>query len=262
MKKLFKRLFNNKVFTVRSRSLGGVRMRLNGLISGNVFFTDYEPDKQKAISALMPPNGVFFDVGANIGLHSYFVNKHFPDARIFSFEPLPDNLAYLNETIQRNGIRNMNVVGAAVSASPGESFFDISNSNFKGKLSTEKTALRVKMITLDGFVQERQVWPDLIKVDVEGAEEEVLLGAGEMIKQCKPTFIIELHNPTQDIKVAALLRQHGYDIQRVNPQAHLAGQPAFLPIPDLNKAWPNPDGVWGNIVAVHPENKNNNSISL
>lgn len=252
MKKFLKGLFFNKVFTVRSRSLGGIKMRLNNLINGSVFFKDYEPDKQKAIAALMPANGVFFDVGANIGLHTYFVSKHFPSTRIFCFEPLPDNLAYLNETISRNNIRNITVEGSAVSAKAGESFFDVSNSNFKGKLSSEKTALRVSMITLDDFVRENKVYPDLIKIDVEGAEEDVLLGAAAMIKQCTPAFIIELHNPVQDVRVAAILQAHGYHIQRVNPEGHQPGQPLFLPIADLTKGWPNPDGVWGNIVAVHP----------
>lgn len=252
MKKFIKGLFNNRVFKVRSRSLGGLKMRLNDLISGSVFFTDYEPDKQKAIATVMPPNGVFFDVGANIGLHSYFVNKHFPGTRICSFEPLPANLGYLRETIANNGIKNIEVVGSAVSSKAGESFFDINDSNFKGKLSSEKTALRVTMITLDDFVQQKQLWPDLVKIDVEGAEEDVLLGAAEMIKQSTPTFIIELHNPQQDVKVAAILRDHGYDIQRVNPEAHQPGQPTFLPITDLTKGWPHPDGVWGNILAIHP----------
>jgi FkbM family methyltransferase len=251
MKKILKRIFFNKILQVRSKSLNGLKLRVNHLINGAIFIEDYEPDKQTAIKLLMPEAGIFFDIGANVGLHSYFVAKHFPKAKIHSFEPLPDNLDYLAETLQNNQITSISIVPAAVGSASGESFFDISNSNFKGNLSKTQTSLKVKLIALDDFIDEHVLFPDLIKIDVEGAECDVLKGAQKSIEATHPTFIIELHTPEQDLLVAGFLVTLGYWLFRINPKAAELNQRCFLSIKNLTTSWPDPDGVWGNIAAIH-----------
>jgi len=81
----------------------------------------------------------------------------------------------------------------------------------------------------------------LAKVDVEGAESKVLLGARYTLQKPRPRLIVELHNPEQDVAAARILRDHQYRLTRLDG-------------PEIRKpdcGWPDRDGVWGTIIA-HP----------
>ena len=94
---------------------------------------------------------------------------------------------------------------------------------------------------LDALVAEWK--PDrinLIKIDVEGGEGKVLSGAMSVIDNFRPHFIIDLHNPTQDMLVAQLLASKDYRLSR------LSGPPILRT--DVGR--PHKDGVWGTIMAT------------
>jgi FkbM family methyltransferase len=238
------------VLPVLSSSLRGTRLRVNGLVKGSVFLHDYEPDKQNAFRFLLRGNSIFFDVGANVGLHSYYVARKFPQVKITAFEPLPGNAAYIRESVSLNNFKNISVVESAVSSSEGEAYFDENKNNSMGMLVARQTSLKVKLITLDNYVKQHDVYPDVLKIDVEGAESEVLKGAGHLIAKAAPSFIIELHNPQQDLEVARILLAHGYSIFRLNEKSTTPVN-MLLPISKPGKPWPDPDGVWGNLIAIH-----------
>lgn len=251
MKTVIKKLFNNRVLPVLSSSLRGTRLRVNGLVKGSVFIHDYEPDKQNAFRFLLRENSIFFDVGANVGLHSYYVTRKFPKVKIVAFEPLPGNAAYIRETIQLNGFKNIQVVETAVSAQEGEAFFDNTMNNSMGMLVARQTSLKVKLITLNDYTRQNNIYPDVLKIDVEGAESDVLKGSSHLIAQAKPCFIIELHNPVQDLEVARILLGHGYSIFRLSEKAGRLPTDILLPILKPGVPWPDPEGVWGNLIAIH-----------
>lgn len=262
MKKLVRKLLTNKVFRVIKGSLKGLKLKVTDLVHLSVFYRSYEPDKQQAFRLLVKPGDTFFDVGANIGLHSYFIARGYPGAKIYSFEPFPDNVAYIKDALNRNSFSNIQVVEAAVAAEGGEAFFEDGDDCAKGKLSDKQTSRKVKLVSLDEFASNSKIWPDILKVDVEGAESEVLRGAEKVIANKKPVFIIELHNPAQDLKVSEFLDQHQYEIYRLNP---LAGEnhkkQVLLPIRNLKSSWPDPEGVWGSIVAIHRDKLRNYKIN-
>jgi hypothetical protein len=94
--------------------------------------------------------------------------------------------------------------------------------------------------TLDTLLEELAcLHPALIKIDVEGAEERVLHGAERVVAASRPVFVIDLHNPEQDLAVARWLTERGYRLER------LSGPP----IERSDRGWPEPTGVWGAIVA-------------
>lgn len=251
MKAVIKKLFTNRVLPVMSNSLKGTKLRVNDLVKGSVFIRDYEPDKQRAFRFLLRNNSIFFDVGANVGLHSFYVTRHFPNVKITAFEPLPGNAAYIREAIELNKFQNISVEEAAVSSSEGDAYFDVSKNNLMGKLAEQQTNLKVKLITLDDFVRRNNVYPDVIKIDVEGAESDVLRGSSHLIQQATPSMVIELHNPKQDLEVAGLLLSHGYSIYRLNTEPVQKDTDLLLTISKPDKSWPDPDGVWGNLIAIH-----------
>ena len=80
-----------------------------------------------------------------------------------------------------------------------------------------------------------------VKVDVEGAESKVLLGARDTLEKLRPRLIVELHNPEQDVAVARILRELQYQLTRLDGSE--------IRKPDCG--WPDRDGVWGTIIA-HP----------
>jgi len=259
MKKLFKKLLDNRTLPVLKGTLKGTRLKVSELVSGSVFFENYEPDKQKVLKLLLGPKDVFFDIGANVGLHCYYVVKNFPFVTVYAFEPLPDNTAYMKEIVAANSFEHIEIIEAAVGAAPGESFFEMSDSNFSGRLSDGPTALRVKLTTLDEFTQERNIWPDVIKIDAESAESDVLNGAIQLVVHRPPVFIIELHNPTQDKLVADFFKEHNYTIFRINKDPNAPMAEMLVPIKNPSASWPDPNGVWGGIVAVH---KKSSSLPL
>jgi len=253
MKKIFRTvlmsLLNGRTITVMAGPLTGLKLRLNNLIKLRNYFSPYEPDKQKAFSMFLQNQSVFFDIGANIGLHSYYVSKTHPEVKVIAFEPLPINASYIREAIARNNLDKIELVEEAISSSVGLSFFDERDNNSKGMLSKKESHLKVKTNTLDEYVFSTGVFPDVVKIDVEGAKGDVLEGASKLIKMRPPVFIIELHNPEQDTRVAALLIKQNYSIKRLNDDPH-CGQNTLLEIKSKHTSWPDRDGVWGNIVAI------------
>ncbi|HQQ96790.1 MAG TPA: FkbM family methyltransferase [Cyclobacteriaceae bacterium] len=248
---MVRKLLDGRVLRVLSGPLRGLKLRVTPLIKINNFVLPYEPDKQMAFDLLLKKDAVFFDVGANIGLHSYFTALKFPEASIYAFEPMPDNAVYISEVIRLNNLDNIKVIQAAISNESGKAFFDFSDNNSKGRISEEHTDVSVETYSLDDFVKENAISPDVVKVDVEGAEGKVLEGAVELMKNRPPIFIIELHTPEQDRQVARILIKHGYSIKRLNPSATGLNNDLLLEIKNTSATWPDPDGVWGSIVAIH-----------
>jgi hypothetical protein len=93
-------------------------------------------------------------------------------------------------------------------------------------------SIQVQTISLDRFCEANQVLPDFLKIDVEGAEYDVLIGGRETIGRSQPTMLIELHHFDGDLaanRVPDLLSKWNYRIQWLEkwPQtSHILAQPS------------------------------------
>ena len=85
----------------------------------------------------------------------------------------------------------------------------------------------VNSITLDDFLKSKGVWPDVIKVDVEGAEMNVLMGMRQTLRDCKPILFLEIHPTnlhyfnTSTSEILSLLIENNYkwfEIERMRNQ--------------------------------------------
>ena len=247
VKSLLKSLINNQTFPIISGPLKGVKLRVDPLIQGVYFFKPYEPDKQYALSQYLRKDSIFFDVGANVGMHSLYAFKSFPGIKIYSFEPLPKNIQYFRETIQRNKLHDIHIIPKAVGAFTGKIYFEEGVTNLQGKITEAKTSLEIDIITLDDFITNSGKYPDVIKVDVEGAEIDVLNGALKLIKSKPPIWIIELHNQEQCRLVSEFFSDKNFKLLRLVENSQ---HPSIVPISKPLAYWPDSDGVHGNIVAV------------
>jgi FkbM family methyltransferase len=145
-----------------------------------------------------------YDVGANIGVISTLLAKHknSVNVKIASFEPEPRNFSQLKKNIVLNGLEGKVVphqmalgkekgsIGLFIRGYEGEGRHSILAS--KGSTGT----VNVEVETCSAFVEKTGLVPDLIKIDVEGAEGHVLAGMEDLIKTHKKprAIFLEIHN--------------------------------------------------------------------
>lgn len=141
-------------------------------------------------SAIMPPTlpafypKVIYDLGANVGVSSLFFASLYPKASIYGFEPLPENLEVC--LLNYRGIANKSQVFPwAIGSKTGQATFDCKNDSRGGRLETAHhdpslhttSQIQVKVISVTDLIdQEGLPPPDFLKIDVEGAEYDVLEG--------------------------------------------------------------------------------------
>lgn len=143
------------------------------------------------------------DVGANIGLYVLLASRLMPAVgRIAAFEASPIEHAKLLWTIGRNRLANVDVVAAAVSDATGSATIHqslagagaLNRLDRPAKSSGQWQQVEVPMTTLDTWTgQHPGITVDLLKIDVEGHEFPVLVGADNLIRRFRPVVLIEVN---------------------------------------------------------------------
>ncbi|MEK6477325.1 FkbM family methyltransferase [Catalinimonas sp. 4WD22] len=138
------------------------------------------------------------DCGANIGMSILFFKKIYPSCHILAFEPNPNAFHLLEKNIKDNKVENVILKKIGLSNKSGSINFYLSEN--KGSLlgSTNSNRggnniLKIQTSTLSSYIENKSY--DLIKMDVEGAEQEIIddLVATNQIRNSK-TYIIEYHH--------------------------------------------------------------------
>lgn len=150
--------------------------------------------------------GHFFDVGANVGTFAWRALNQKPTVKVHLFEPDRTNLRLLRKTIRTNRLPNISVWEGVVadSTEPREFLVDDVSGATGGIVDhrSNTTSLQaaygltrkvvVAATTLDACVPAvDEVGPVLVKIDVEGAEREVLSGAAAFTRRFRPLYIVE-----------------------------------------------------------------------
>ena len=214
----------------------------------NLFFNNAEEAVYKVYDIFIRKGSVVLDIGANIGLHSYYLSRRFEHTTVYSFEPLPSNAAYIREVIRINKISNIHVIEKAVNDKSGTCYFDTAQNNHVGHISAKDSGLRVDAISLDDFITSNNILPAFIKVDVEGAEYSVLKGFRNSIETLLPVMMIELHNPEQSEMVSDYFHKISYTLFKLLDKKYARGEKLLLEIKDLGNGLP-PD-MNGQVVAI------------
>ena len=161
---------------------------------------NWNPAEFQAFRAAVGPGAVAFDIGANVGAYSlalgHWVGR---GGRVFAFEPSPLEYDGLCEHIRLNDLADrvtpvQSAVGADVATLP----FIVEPTAGEGRLAavgSARATVTVPVTTVDAFCAEGRVVPDFIKVDVEGAELDVLRGARDTIARTRGrlALFVELH---------------------------------------------------------------------
>lgn len=196
----------------------------------------YELALQRLIAKHLHPGTVFFDVGANVGFYSLIASRNVQaSGQVIAFEPLPENCAYLSQHVYLNQCENVVIKPYAISDYTGVAFFTKTNSNFTGHLSDSDSGYKVQVYSLDSLIEDGAIpSPDALKIDVEGEEYKVLLGASEMLEKNHPIIFLATHGSAVQNQCIFLLRQLGYTIFPVNPSLPVELSGELIAVPESN----------------------------
>jgi FkbM family methyltransferase len=183
-----------------------------------------EPD-YPILRALARGRRCIYDVGAYVGITALLMGRALgPGGRLLAFEPSPQAAGIIRENADLNGLaESITVVNGFAGARPGAlvEFYDsgpcVYNSAIAGR-----SALRggpsirptlVPTVTLDEAAAVTGTAPEFVKIDVEGAELGVLDGAPRILREARPTILLELHElPDRDLPAHARAA-----VERVEP---------------------------------------------
>lgn len=162
-----------------------------------VFQDAIEPEFQN-LEAFLDATGVFVDVGASTGIYSLKAARHYGDqGTVLALEPHPEVAAVLAKNIAENGFRNIRLRRVCAGAESGVQSLWM-NEGKPNQFSLVRRvdnapSMQVEVVTLDElFKSESLTALDFMKVDVEGAERDVLLGASSLIEKYRPIIQVEV----------------------------------------------------------------------
>lgn len=147
---------------------------------------------------------IVLDCGGHIGSFTMYVKSHWPKAKVYVMEPVPDNLNLLKENIAQNNLTDINVIPYALYGQSGTFYIDLANKQFDAvNVSVEKPNhnqfVTIEALTLDEVLQKNQISiVDLMKMDIEGAEYHIFAHSLESLNQHVRRIIMEFH-PAGDI---------------------------------------------------------------
>ncbi len=205
----------------------------------------YEPAKVRALQRIIKPGMTFVDVGGNKGDFALIAAKTTADrARVLCIEPEPDNVAWIRKSVARNRYTSVEVLDVALAERDGQDTLFLGPKSGWHTLVEDPTlvvgTITVPTRTLDGVLAERGIdHVDVIKIDVEGAEDRVLAGGATTFSGTNPmTVLLDLHPKRVDtLAVCERLVAWGFTFRDLN---------------DLSKPAPAPNTTDKEVVAVRP----------
>jgi FkbM family methyltransferase len=189
------------------------------------FLNHWEPDVKRVIGTFT--RGDVIDVGADFGLYSVMLSRNTADRRrILSIEADPIHFSWMLKNIHAN--KCLNVIPLNIAAWSTETKLGLTRHIFGGSMidsfvSQElESANKVAARPLDRVLEETEMNPRLVKIDVEGAEYEVLRGMSKTLQFVKPTLVFESSNLRSREKCFSLLESLNYRIAALDDGNFLA----------------------------------------
>ncbi len=223
--KLFSRL-NPGNINIRHHMVPDKKILLHSFKHKNYWYhgKNRERNSMMLFRKLLKQGDTVVEVGGHIGyLSLYFLELVSGKGQVHVFEPGSNNLPYIRKNLEN--IPNVNIVEKAASDHNGEARFYIENItgqnnslirdyevflknkelSFSNEVSREVV---INTIRLDDFLDEENVSPDFIKIDVEGAELDVINGMLSCLSNDKPMLMIEITRKHKEIYDT--LNKNGY----------------------------------------------------
>lgn len=187
------------VFKVRGGVLKGMKIWHRPVNGFSMIFGRYERRVTGFIASEVRPGDVCLDAGSHVGHVSLIISRLVgPEGRVFAVDPLGENIETLRKSMGFNGVRNIELIQTALGESTGSAFGDIhanvSMARLSSEASSEGKGQSFPITTVDALAERYAMSRlDWIKVDVDGFEFKLLLGAKETLRRLKPKLLLEIH---------------------------------------------------------------------
>ena len=179
----------------------------------------YETSRLEAFASAIQPGDCVYDIGANVGLYTLLASSMVgPAGTVYAFEPVTRNAYYLRRHLALNDVWNCEVIEAAVCDTDGMLRFSARGwHDAMGRLSADGELL-VHSVSLDGCCFDATSFrlPNIIKIDVEGAEFLVLQGAKRILTESHAKLFIEIHGTQQHADCRQFLLDLGYHLEEAD----------------------------------------------
>lgn len=205
-----------------------------------------DPHTLKQLVNWCKKDAVFYDIGANVGYHSFVANLFVTEGVIYSFEPLPFNIALFNRhlVLNKNKLKadNIRLLTFGITDETKELEFSGNEAAADGNTYIAASSvyrqsvnrISIQCFSIDELQEKAYEPPTIIKIDVEGAEYDVLKGAVHTIKKYRPNILLATHDcnlPGVRDKCINFLKELGYTVE---PQSrhnmHMQGLEDFIAI--------------------------------
>lgn len=204
----------------------------------------YEYAATELILALVRPETVFLDIGANIGYFSLIAAPRCK--KVYAFEPVIKIYRRLERNVARNNLPNVTTWNSGVTDHDGEDTLYLPRNENTGLASLQPIPgaeeIKIPVVTLDKLVSDQSIGGvHLIKIDIEGAEVKAFEGARTLLSQADaPDIVFESHPSSQ---AANWLRSQGYRVfgfarERDYEARNLVASKRSLPPPVIRKLKP------------------------
>jgi len=171
--------------------------------------------------------GVFIDIGSNGGMYSIPMGKMLKDnGKVISIEPEKNNFSILQKNVSLNNLNNVITINKACFSIKSVLTLHLDGIGTGGhslvKKDVGERTSKIQADTLDNIISElglKRV--DLIKIDVEGAEADVLKGAAKTLKKYKPKIVLEAWDKKYLLKILKILNPLGYSGKKLDKVNYL-----------------------------------------
>jgi FkbM family methyltransferase len=181
------------------------------------------------LEKVIKPDWNCIDIGANIGYYSLLFAKNARNGNIYAIDPIKHHCLMIELSAVINKCNNIKISNVAISDTNGKvKFTEAVDGAFSSIKDTRRKAVAKRMevdcMTLDYFVENSHISDiNLIKIDVEGAEDLVLKGANNVLSKLRPDlFLVEMYNTNlqiygSDVKnILELMRKYEYECYYCN----------------------------------------------
>lgn len=192
------------------------RHEANGIVN-------YEQGLLGQLGSLVPPGAVVYDIGANVGLAAVpLANAAGPRGLVVCFEPNPLCVAYLQANLERHGCRQCRILPFAITGGEEQVAFTVNFANsllglsqsscfYSGKVGQEILVPGDRLENLQRRF--RLPPPDVVKIDVEGAEAALFEGLRTALEKSRPLVLFEIHHPQIAVLLLPIFAAWGYTFE-------------------------------------------------
>ena len=219
-----------RVWILQGR-LRGKRWVAGSSING-CWLGTYEWEKQREFERTVRPGWVIYDVGAHVGFYSLLAAELAGDGgKVYAFEPASRNLRYLRKHVEMNRASTIDVRPFGVAATTGTASMASGPPGMVGTMGhiADEGDVTIQTVSLDGFLDDGALPPDLIKMDIEGGEARALRGASRILREHRPVIFLATHGDDVHAECLEILGSHGYRLRTLSTPDELLATPMEAP---------------------------------